>query len=146
MPAMLNARPTSTILERIEEAIEWAVVNGIWIRCSEYGVRCVSSLVDVRWEKDPMVRGCSPLGAAVLQHQPEKTTLPEAAADALDISLPYEAGLADGLALAPKSSAWSACAARTVRESYAKAYEQGATIRIAILGRKYGLAVVRGEG
>lgn len=143
MSAILKARPTSTILDRIVDAIEWAMVNGIWIRCSEYGVRCVSSLVDVRWEKDPMVRGVSALGAAVLMHQPEKTTLPEAAASALDIPLPYEAGLADGMALSPKSSAWVSSLARA---TYLKGYEQGATIRIAIKSRKYGLAVVTEEG
>lgn len=143
MTAIVHATPTPTVLERIVDAIEWAVVNGIWIRCSEYGIRCVSSLAAVRWEKDPLVRGCSPLGAAVLMHQPETTTLPEAAADALDITLAYEAGLADGMALAPKSSAWIACSAR---DTYLKAWEQGATIRIAIRSRKYGLAVVTEEG
>jgi hypothetical protein len=143
MPAVVRAPATPSVLERVEEAIGYAVVNGLWLRCSEYGVLCASSEARTRWIRDPFVRGVSPLGAAVLMHQPETTTLPGAAAEALDITLPYEAGLADGMALAPKSPAWLACSARLV---YLKAYEQGTTVRIAVKSRKYGLAVVQEEG
>lgn len=140
-PEIARAPSTPTVLDRIVDAIEWAMVNGIWVRCSEYGIICVSSLVDVRWMKDPLIHGASPLGCAVLMHQSEKTTANEAAADALDISLAYEAGLADGLARSPKSSAWVSARGGSGLD-YQKSYEQGATLRIAIRSRKYGTAVV----
>jgi hypothetical protein len=141
MPAVLKATPTTSVLERIEEAIEWAMVNGLWIRLSDYGIRCVSSLIDARWERDPMSRAVSPLGCAVLMHQPEKLTAPEAAAAALDISLAMEAGIADGLALAPRSPGWMRGALS--RPQYERGWEFGACLRIGVRGQKYGFAVDR---
>jgi hypothetical protein len=140
MPAVVRAPATPSVLERVEEAIGYAVVNGLWLRCSEYGIRATSSLVDVRWERDPMSRGVSPLGAAVLLHQPHRTTAPEAAADALGISLAREEGIADGLALAPKSAAW---ARGLGREDYRWGWEFGAVLRIAMLGARYTANVIR---
>lgn len=132
MTAVVKSPPTRPIINRLVEAIGWAMARGIPIRLSEHGVRCVSSLVDVRWERDPASHGVNPIGAAVLMHQPAKTAMPDAGADALGVSIPYVEGLADGLAQCELSNAWRTSLAR---HRYLAGVGQGATLRIAILSR-----------
>lgn len=133
MSAIVRARATRPAIHVLCEAISWAIVNGHHICLDAYGVRCVSSLVDARWERDPHARGLDPIGAAILMHGSCKGDVAEAGAEVLGEPLPTVEGLADGVALRPRSSVWS----RSItRAAYSRGYEMGANLRIAILARR----------
>lgn len=146
MSAIVKSPPTRPAIEILIEAVNWALLQGYPVRLDRYGVLCASSLVDIFWEKDRLIPGIDPLGAAILMRQPQKADIVDAAAEVLGESIPFVEGLADGLGLQPKASAWLR---PTTRYRYERGYETGANLRIAILSRtcaehgRYGLDQLR---
>lgn len=128
--APMTTRP---LFEIIAEAVAWGAVEGIPLvlnGLTAHGVTCASTHGRVRWERDRRQRGVSPIGMRILQVQPQATLLPDAAAEALGVSIPHAEGLADGVEASAKASAWDRTPAR---HRYLSGFEAGALIRISIL-------------
>lgn len=126
------SKPTFVV---IAEAMAWAQLHRHTVRLRDlvgHGVVCVSSEGVHRWERDKTQAGITAIGCAILQHQPRSTLVPEAAAQALGVSIPEAEGIADALARANRSAVWNASIAR---HAYARGFEIGALLYLAIASR-----------
>jgi hypothetical protein len=128
----MSSRP---LFEVIAEAVAWGAVEGIPLKLNNltgHGVVCTSTHGRVLWERDRRQPGCDPIGMAILKAQPQATLIPEAAAEALGVSIPNAEGLAEGLAALEPSTAWDRS---IVRHRFLAGYEAGVLLRMAILSR-----------
>jgi hypothetical protein len=140
-PAIVRAPATKPAVTILREAIIWAQLEGYRIRLGTagYGVQCSSRHGNERWERDPREEGVDPLGAVILQHQPEATLPQYAAALALGGGgswIPWVEGAADGLAGEAKNRTWiDRPVPAHVADRYLNGYEAAILLRIAILSR-----------
>lgn len=135
MPSVMRSPvPSKPLLTVLAEAVAWAELHGHPIRLRDligHGVVCVSGEARELWVRDRNQAGCSPVGAAILQHQPRCTLLPEAAALALGVSIPEAEGVGDGASRSPKSSGWAGLA----RHLYEHGFELGVLFYVALKSR-----------
>lgn len=119
--------PEVTILR---EALEWARTMRIRVIPAAHPVECVSSFASVRWVRRDPDAVIDPIGAAILRAQPHATELPDAAAEALNSTIPCCEGLADGLAGEPPSKSW---VGSHVSRLYYPGYVAGTELRCHML-------------
>jgi hypothetical protein len=97
-----------TPLERLIEAMDWAARNG-WIVDvgGEHGIRHGTICGVRRWLRLHSGGGyISPLGAVVLREQPSAVMMPEAAAEAMGVGVPWILGFEAGAARRDLSGHW----------------------------------------
>jgi hypothetical protein len=92
----------------LRDAAIWARGEGVPVRIGSLGVHCTSSHGRERWQRDPRASGVDPLGAILLQHQPEPTEHHRALAALMEVHEAYVHGAEDALAGEPMSKSWGA--------------------------------------
>jgi hypothetical protein len=134
---------TPTPLERIRDALDWAALKGIAVEPNGgYGVRPAVIGGARRWVRERAGGYISPLGAVVLQAQPLAQMLPEAAAEATEVGVPWVEGFNAGVSRRPLEAQWLAGFSAAVALA---GYEAGTQVRAILLsttcaahpGRRY---------
>jgi hypothetical protein len=113
MPGFVRSPATPHALDAIKRAILWAREHRLPLRLTDsFGVVCTSQHALAMWEPDPRARGISPLGACVLQVQPQTVDTDEAASLAVGAPVAWVEGFAAGCARLDASKAWTESVAR----------------------------------
>jgi hypothetical protein len=100
----------------------------IIVRPSAPRVQCISEQ-HPRWARSGPDAVIDPIGAAILQQQPDVPELPDAAAIALNSCVAVAEGLADGLAGEPPSERWMTS---TAKRRYGEGFLAGVQLRIEL--------------
>jgi hypothetical protein len=97
-------------LERIREALDWAALKGIAVEPGGdgYGVRATVIGGARRWVREHAGGFVSPLGAVVLREQPLAGMMPEAAAEAMGVGVPWIVGFNAGCRRENLPASWLA--------------------------------------
>lgn len=123
--ATVILQPTS--LERLRETLDWAARLGYCVDVGgDYGVRSAVLCGERRWIRERTEGYVSPLGAVVLREQPRAIMMPEAAAEAMQVAVPWVIGFNDGSARVVPGGSWLAGFSADV---YLAGYEAGVQVR-----------------
>lgn len=101
-----DSNPKPHPLTVVRDAVLSAVASGIHVRIGELGVACTSSHGAHRWARDRDA-AISPLGAVLLELQPEATEVYAALAEAFDVREAFVHGLEGGLDHEAPSQNWT---------------------------------------
>lgn len=117
--------------ERLIESIDWAARLGYRVEVGgDLGIRHATIRGEERWIRERSDGYVSPLGAVVLREQPRARMMPEAAADAMQVAVPFVVGCAAGYDRRAPEAAWLAGFSRA---TYMAGYEVGVRVRALIL-------------
>jgi hypothetical protein len=127
-----NRIPSSSVrpIDLIRQATAWARSLGLRIELGSYGVFCGSRFARAPWWVEPGREAIDPLGAVTIYRQPESRHLPDAPAEALDVSIAWVEGCSAGLDKETPSGAWLSS---LKRHDYLAGYEAGTMLRTEIL-------------
>lgn len=119
--------PTAHPVTLIRAAVVWCRASGIPVRLSSKGrgVHCVSQQAP-KWARDSRFSAVDPVGAAVLNYQPESIDPVEAAAECLFAPRWWIEAFEAGLNREDFAPTWAKASDRVHR---AKAYEAGLRYR-----------------
>lgn len=122
-------KPTPHPVTLIRAAVLWCRASGVAVRLgiagAGWGVHCVNQ-TKPKWERDPRSSGVNPLGAALLNYQPEAGETFAAAAECLFAPEYWIRAFEAGLNREEFVTAWSEASDRELR---AAAYEAGIRYR-----------------
>lgn len=138
MSALLRTEPPCDPYQILKGSIEWGRIEGLYVVSSRAislspvhpGIVCESQYARGPWRKDPMARGVTPIGAAILMRQSEGgieiyDDLDLQASAALEIGIPFCRGVADGLAKEPSGDELE----RGTTRLYLEGFETGTRLR-----------------
>jgi hypothetical protein len=110
----------------VRAAVLWCRASGISVRLGSRGVICTSQHARTRWERDPDAHGVCPIGAALINYQPEATDPEEAAAECLFAPVAWVRVFEAALNHEDIPEEWAGASDRLLR---AAAYEAGVRFR-----------------